>query len=474
MNATIRDAADKIRLWREKPQVFAREVFGMEPDPWQDELFEVFPHEPRIAMKACAGPGKTAGLAILCWNFLLTRPHPKIAATAVSGDNLRDNLWTEMAKWRERSPLIKSAFEWQAERIFARDHPETWWMAARKWSKSATPDQQGNTLRGLHGDYVMAVVDESGGVPDPVMVTVENIGASAKEWHVLQAGNPTHLEGPLYRACTSARDLWYVIEITGDPDDPKRATRVSIDWARSQIAQHGRDNPLVMINVFGKFPPSSLNALLGPDDVNAALGRHAKETDYSAAPRILGVDVAREGDDCSVMFPRQGIVAFAPEIRRNIGSVEGAGMVSRKWQDWEADAAFVDNSGGFGGGWLDQLVTLGRNPSGVHFAASADDPRYANKRSEMYFRLAEWIKNGGCLPASCTELVGELTSTIYYFKGDKLALIDKDQIKAMLGRSPDRADALALTFAYPVAPRMPQGLPLPRIQRPYDPYARLN
>src|SRR5688572_12123579 len=187
-------AADKIRLWREKPPGFVREVFGVTPDPWQDKVLEAFPHQPRMAMKACAGPGKTALLSWLCWNFLVTRPHPKIAATAISGENLRDNLWTEMSKWQHKSMLLMDQFEWQAERIFLKSSPQTWWMSARRWSKSATPDQQGNTMRGLHDDYVMAVLDESGGIPQAVMTTVENIGSSAIEWHIVQAGNPTHLE----------------------------------------------------------------------------------------------------------------------------------------------------------------------------------------------------------------------------------------------------------------------------------------
>lgn len=466
--------ADKIRLWREKPHVFVREVFGVTPDPWQEEALSVFPTRPRIAFKSCKGPGKTATLAWICWNFLLTRPHPKIAATAVSGENLRDNLWTEMATWLNKSPMLQHAFEWQAERIVCKESPETWWMSARRWSKSANAEQQGNTLAGLHAPYVMIVLDESGGIPDAVMANAEGIGSSATEWHIVQAGNPTHLEGPLYRACTSERDLWHVIEITADPDDPKRTTRVSAQWAREQIKKYGADNPWVLVNVFGKFPPSSLNSLIGPDEVNAVLGKHIREEQYTHAPRVLGVDVARYGDDPSIIFPRQGLATFTPIVMRNVSSIQGAGAVARKWQEWNADGCFIDATGGYGGGWCDALEQMGRIPLEVQFAGKPDDPKYFNKRAEIWFLMCEAIKAGTVLP-NIPEIVGELTTPTYSFKGDKLLLEDKDQVKQRLGRSPNYADALAVTYAQPIhvsrglygVPRQPA-----MAQSDYDPWSR--
>lgn len=466
-------AAEKIKLWREKPQVFVKDVFGATPDPWQDEILAIFPSNPRIAMKACKGPGKTCLLAWLCWNFLLTRPHPKIAATAVSGENLRDNLWAEMATWRNKSKLLQEQFDWQAERIVSREYPETWWMSARRWSRSANKDQQGNTLAGLHAEYVMIVLDESGGIPDAVMANAEGIGSSAKEWHIVQAGNPTHLEGPLYRACTSERDLWYVVEITSDPDDPKRTSRVSVQWARDQIKKFGADNPWVLVSVFGKFPPSSLNSLIGPDEVNAVLGKHIQLDQYGFAPKILGVDVGRFGDDPSVIFPRQGRACFKPILLRNATSTQGGGTVASKWVEWGADACMIDATGGYGGGWCDQLVALGRNPIEVQYAGKPNDPKFFNKRAEIWWDMCEAIKHGTVLP-NVPELVAELTTPTYSFKGDKIILEDKDQIKARLGRSPNYADALATTYAEPVhVQRSPFGVSLTqsRVKSDYDPYA---
>lgn len=432
------------------------DLFGVDPDLWQLDVLEAFPHQPRIAMKACKGPGKTAVLAWLNWNFLLTRPHPKMAAVSITADNLGDGLWAELAKWQNAAPLLKDAFKWTKTRICAVDHPETWFLSARAWAKGGSTEQQSDTLAGLHADYLLFTLDEAGGIPDAVMAAAEAglanvVGDGKHEAHIVMAGNPTHTEGPLWRACTKERSLWFVIEITSDPDDPKRTPRVSAEWARAQISKYGRENPWVLVNVFGKFPPSSINALLSPDDVAAARKRYYPETEFTNQARILGVDVARQGLDSSVLSRRQGLVLYEQEQRRNLNGIQGAGWVSRVWEDWKADGCFVDGTGGFGASWIDQLLVLNRAPIDVQFAAAADSPRYANKRAEMHFEFAEWIKRGGSIPDD-DELAEELTAITYTFKGDKLLLVDKDQIRETLGRSPDKSDSGALTFAGKVAP----------------------
>jgi hypothetical protein len=466
---------EAFEAWKADPPRFVRNVFGVRPDPWQDEVLEAFPHQPRLAMKACKGPGKTAVLAWLAWNFLLTRDDPKIAATSVSGDTLADNLWAEMAKWQARSDLLTNRFEWTKTRIASRERPETWWMSARTWAKTADKARLGQTLAGLHSDYILFLLDESGGIPDAVMASAEAALSSCVEGHIVQAGNPTHLEGPLWRACTGERRLWHVTEITADPDDPKRATRVRADWAREQIEKYGRDNPWVLVNVFGRFPPASLDTLIGPDECRAATTRAWRPEDIAGAARILGVDVARFGDDASVIFPRHGLVAFPPLRFRNIDGAQGAGAVARKWADWQADACFIDDTGGFGSSWIDNLCRLGRAPIGIAFSGRASDPRYDNKRTEMYFEAIDWIRRGGQLPPgpASAELIAALSQTTYSFRGDRLLLEPKEQVKARLGYSPDDADAFVLTFAQPVAAGsgLPRGWRAGRALVDYDPLA---
>lgn len=470
-----RRAAESLVRWWEDPRVFVREQFGVEPDAWQDEVLGAFPETPRIALQACKGNGKTALVAWLVWNFLATRPHPKVAATSVTGDNLRDCLWAELAKWHQRSPMLRGAFTCQAKRIFANDHPETWWCSARTWSRDADPEQQADTLAGLHSDYMLFVIDESGAVPRSVMAAAQAAMSSGIECHIVQAGNPLRLSGALHDAVTVERGLWRTWKVTADPDDPLRTPRVSIEYAREMIATYGRDHPWVIVNILGEFPPYSWDALIGPDEIAAAERRSYREHDIEVSARILGVDVARYGDDASVVFPRQGLVAFTPKVYRNLDGPTGAAVVSRQWEEWKADACFVDDTGGFGAAWLDQLRVLGRTPVGIHFSAAPHDRKYANKRAEMYFEAVQWIKAGGQLPPNVPELGQALTQMVYTFarNSDRLIIEDKSQLKARLGFSPDHADAFALTFAEPVAsPRQRgAGRRTGRFRSDYNPYA---
>jgi hypothetical protein len=444
-----------VKSWRADPALFVRQVFKAEPDAWQIDVLRAFPHHQRLAMKACKGPGKSCVLAWLVWNFLITRLHPKVVCTSITGDNLADGLWTELANWQGRSEILRGAFTWTKTRITCNDHPETWWASARQWSKGADPKTLGETLAGIHADNVLFVIDEAGGVPDAVAAAAEAglanvVDPTKQDAHLLIAGNPYALEGPLYRASTNERSLWHLTQITADPDDPKRTPRVSPEWARQQIAKYGRDDPWVLVNVLGQFPPAAFNALVGPDQVNQALGRNAPEDAYSHAPKILGVDVARQGGDRTVLFPRQGIVAHSPVILRGADSRAVAARILTAAEKWRPDAIFVDGSGGYGAGVVDALRDSGLPIHEIQFAGRPIDERFLNKRAEMWFKMAEWIKAGACLPPEQTELVAELTAPTYTHQRDRLQLEAKEQIAERIGRSPDLADALALTFAQPV------------------------
>lgn len=454
--AAQKSLAERINIWRDHPETFVREQFGAEPDAWQEEVLKAFPHRQRIAMPCAKGPGKTAVLAWLGWNFILTRAHANVGVTSISGQNLQDGLWKEFAKWQGRSQLLTALFEVQARRIVCKQHPNTWFVSARTWKQTANAEEQAQTLAGFHADHILYLLDETGGMPDAVMASAEaamSTGVDARhEARLVQAGNTSKRSGPLYRACTSQRDMWYVVRITGDPDDPKRSPRIDIDWCRWMIAEYGRNNPFVKVSVLGEFPDHDINALIGPDEIDEAEKRSYREHDIAHAARLLGVDVAREGDDASVMFPRQGLVAFTPTIWRNIDGIRGASEVARKWEDWDADAVMIDNTGGFGAAWIDCMRLLKRQPIPVVFSGEPHNRRYYNKRAEIYFEMVAWIKGGGQLPP-CPELGKALTQITYTHQRDRLLLEDKKQLKERIGMSPDHADALAMTFAEPMSRR---------------------
>lgn len=455
--------ASIIARWKRDPVAMSREAFRIEPDAWQAELLMAFASRDRarlrIALQACAGPGKTLGLALCGWNFLLCYAehgeHPKGAAVSITSDNLRDNLWSELAMLRDRNEWVRDKFGWTSEKVFAKEHPATWFISARTWAKSASPEQQGRTLSGLHARFVLYLIDESGDI-SPAVARAAEQGLSNCEWgRIVQAGNPTSHAGMLYEAAQNP-DRYHIIAITGDPDDPRRSPRINAEWARQQIKTYGRENPWVMAYILGKFPPGSINTLLSPDEVHEAMRRHYRPEDFDFAARILGVDCARFGDDPWVIFPRQGLVAFLPRVLRNPKTQEAAGVIAASWQRWGADACFIDDTGGYGGGAIDALELAHFQPIPVNYSGKANDPRYFNKRAEIAFLAADWVKGGGALP-NVPEIVAEATTPIYWLHEGKLRLEEKAQVKARLGRSPNYWDAFCETFAQPVAPRAAPG-----------------
>lgn len=448
-------ARAKLQRWARDPLDFVvNELHVAEPDTFQVEGLRIVAdpaHDLRLALKACKGPGKSAFLAWVGLWFLVTRMHAKIGATSITEGNLNANLWPEFSKWGMRSEFCREALNFGTSRISMKLEPALAFIDKRAWPKSGDPEAQANALAGWHGDYVMWLADESGGYPQGVMVAMEAIFSSCIEGKLIQSGNPTHTTGPLYRACTTDRDLWHVLTITGDPDDPRRSKRIDLKWAKQQIAQYGRDNPWVMVNVLGQFPPASINSLLSVEEVDAAMRRHIPRSSYDFAQKRLGVDVARFGDDRSVIFPRQGMASFRPVVMRNARTTAIAARVMMARNNWAKQGTsdiltFVDDTGHWGHGVIDQLIAAGVPVIPVIYSDRAISPRYKNRRAEMWLKGADHLKAGGALPY-LPEMVAELTEPTYTFVGGQFLLEEKDQVKARIGRSPDLADGYMQTHA---------------------------
>lgn len=473
--------------WHDDPVLYVRQVFGAEPDDWQADTLRAVARDPRVGMSACKGPGKTTVLAWIGWWFVDTRPHGQVICTSITADNLRDNLWKEFSVWYAKAPHLQRAFEIKGERIIHREHPKTWWISARSWAQGADPSQQANSLAGFHGKHVLNLLDEMGDYPDGVEIAAEGIFANSAidEAKLVAAWNPTRTDGPAYRVCTRDRKRWTIIHITGDPDDPKRSPRISREWAQQMIDDWGRDNPWVMVNVLGLFPSQASDKLIGANDVQLAMERDVPAHSFRTDPRIWGLDPARYGDDEAALCRRQGIVCFRFITWRNLDGPQLADRVGGLLLEAEKtgelpDAIFVD-VGGVGASAYDHLRLLGWGSlvHAVDFGGSPDDPRYADKRAEMWDGTARWIKKlKGCLPTD-PELPGQLTAPSFKFRprGKRTCFVleSKEDLRKRGVPSPDRADALALTFAGPVNPvgrkAREQNQRSTKSITEYDPYA---
>lgn len=223
------------------------------------------------------------------------------------------------------------------------------------------------------------------------------------------------------------------------------------------------------------FTASADNVLITIDVITEATRKIVQTADVINSPRILAVDVARFGDDRSVIFKRQGLLAFDPIVKEKLTNMELADLVAREARAWNYDAIFID--AGRGEGVIDRLRQMGLDRVfEIHFGGKPSDPSFDDKRAQMYFETRDWLESGGKLP-NITDLKTELSSLTYsYTKTDSKRRIEsKDEIKKRLGRSPDLADALALTFAMPVVPRdrvVINGKSGSMYQHDYDPLAQ--
>ncbi len=325
-------------------------------------------------------------------------------------------------------------------------------MSARSFARSATAEDQANTLSGLHAKRVFILVDESGDMMPAIGQKIEQALSNCACGLALQAGNPTKLTGLL---ATSVQQGWQTITITADPDDPKRTPRVSLEWARDQIKIHGRDNPWVMALILGKFPPGGINALMGLEDVQTAFNRSYLEGDFQQASKVIGVDVARFGDDATVILRRQGVMSWQGIEMRGADGTQIGDRVAYEINEWHPDAVLIDGTGGWGASAIDRLRVLGhRNIIDVQFAGKPDSDKFANLRAEMWWNMAQWVKKSGQI-AKHAQMQADLIGPTYGFSDTtgRMLIESKEDMKKRGVPSPNFGDALAITFARKVMPQ---------------------
>ena len=412
----------------------------------------------RVAAKAAKGVGKTFFLAMVALWILRCFPHAKGSACSVTGDNLETGLWTEIKVWLNYSPMLSLLVEHTKSEVRAKDHPETWKLSARTFAVDADPEKQNASMAGLHADHVFVLIDEAGAVPMGVFRSGEGIFTSKAITKIMVVvGNANDEDGPLGVIWSSEAHLWQMVEITGDPDDPKRCTRVDIEEARAQIALRGREDPVVRINILGLFPKKGSNKILSADEIQVAMNRDCEERLWINDPVIFGLDTAEMGDDLNVLTKRQGPIAWQKDEwtwRRlePAALADRLGIVLSKHEGY--GAFFIDVSFGWGEAIRLRLRDLGfPNIIGVDFAGEPLDPQYYNRRAEMHFLCADWIKRFGCItrnPMLRVELAAPGYKSAVKAGRTVIQVEPKKDIKARLGRSPDRSDSLILTHAAPV------------------------
>ena len=326
-----------------------------------------------------------------------------------------------------------------------------------------------DAMRGVRLDGV--VIDEVAQIKPEVWNDIIQPALSDRKGWALFIGTPQgiNLFSELYYRAEALPD-WHCARYTvfdTNAIDAEEVERLRRDMNETSFARE----------YLCDFTAAGDDQLISLADAEEAARRTLRPDDIKDAPRILGVDPARFGDDRSVIFARQGLQAFAPAVFRGIDNMDLAARVAAKIQDWKPDAVFIDS--GAGAGVIDRLRQLGHDVVEVPFGGKATNPAlFLNRRGEMWFEVADWLRMGGAIPND-SALKQELATPIYWYDAaGRRVLEPKDDIKKRLqgGGSPDLADALALTFAYPVAKRNP--LDAYRNDRgsrgDYDPYRAMR
>lgn len=432
------------------------------PDEWQTELLAELGRlsasgEPiRLAVASGHGVGKTALVAwVILWAEL-TRPNLAGVVTANTQNQLSGKTWAELSRWRNRliGPF-KAMVEWTATRLKHTEAPERWFVEAVPWT-----EHNSEAFAGLHAEHVLAVYDEASAISDRIWEVTEGAMTTAGAmW--LAFGNPTRNTGRFAECWGKFRHRWRTWRV--DSRKAKKADQAQIErW----IEDYGEDSDFARVRIKGEFPRAGSNQFIGNDLVSEARKRIPtyNETD----PLVMGVDVARHGDDRSVIFFRRGRDARTiPPIKLRIPDLmQVAAKVAEAYREHKADAIFVDM--GMGAGVVDRLKQLNIPAIGVEFGSSADGTRisetkgsYANKRAEMWGNVKGWLPYGA-IPDD-DELRDDLTGPEYGFNiRDEIQLEKKEDMKKRGVASPDMGDALALTFAFVARKAGPQGARKPR------------
>jgi phage terminase large subunit len=423
------------------PIAFVREVLHAEPDPWQIEaLRAVARGHTRLAIRSGHGVGKTALAAwVMCW-FANTRVPFKVAVTAPTAPQLFDALYPEMVKWfSSLPPGWRDLWDITSDHITLKSDKACFITA-----RTSRPDKP-EAMAGMHSTHILLVADEASGIDEAVYEAAGGSMSSSGAITLL-IGNPTRSSGFFWRCHVLERDRWFTMKVSSA--DSRRVTPNYV----AEIAQrYGTDSNAYRVRVLGEFPIADADTLIAASLVDDAMVRDIA-LDLTAA-EIWGVDVARFGNDASVLIKRRGsVVPEMPRQWRNFDTMQLAGAIKAEWdalpQGAKPSLICIDVIG-IGAGVVDRLHEQNLPILGINVAETPSTTgRYSRLRDELWVRCREWLETRAVRLPRDDQLRDDLVAPRYAFLSDgRLQVESKNLMRARGLPSPDHADALNLTFA---------------------------
>lgn len=397
----------------------------------------------QMAYRAGHGVGKTAFVAWIIHWFISTRPDPQIVVTAGTAEQLNGKTWRELAKWKELA-INGHWFSWSATRYSLNERPETWTARAVAWSV-----HRADAFAGTHDEHVLIIFDEGSAI-DKAIYEVVSGALTTPGAIMLVVGNPTKNSGPFHEIFTRFAHRWHHRQI-----DARKARMANIHQLEQWIADYGEDSDFARVRIYGDFPRASSNQFISSDIIAKCMAYEAQ--DWHRYAVIIGCDVARFGDDSSVITVRQGRKRLEKQKYQKMDLVRLADKVAETANHYSSEEKFkvyiIVDGDGVGGGLVDILRSRGFEVIDVNSGATADDPeKYYNKKAEMSDRARQHMMGGVELRLPDgkpdTDLESQMLALEYGFSNkNQIQMEKKADMKKRTGCSPDDWDSYALTYA---------------------------
>ncbi|EMF0097120.1 DEAD/DEAH box helicase family protein, partial [Enterococcus hirae] len=377
------DIGAAIDYYYDKPVAFCQDILRLDPDEWQESVLNDLAEFPKVSVRSGQGVGKTALEAGAILWFLTCRPYAKVIATAPTMKQLYDVLWAEVAKWLNDS-LIKNLLKWTKTKIYMVGDSERWFATARTATKP-------ENMQGFHEDHMLIVVDEASGVSDPIMEAI--LGTlSGFDNKLLMCGNPNNIEGVFYDSHNSDRDKYRVHKVSSY--DSKRTNKDNIEMI---LKKYGKESDVARVRIFGEFPKGALDSFISLETVELATEKLISDSLVNKTTVAhIGVDVARYGDDSTILFPRIATRALEYEKYSKRSTMETTGYVINMAKNLMSQYPSIDkvmikvDDTGVGGGVTDRLEELIEDNHypfevfGVNNGATSEDDFYDNLGTQLW------------------------------------------------------------------------------------------
>ena len=466
--------ADAILYYADNPVDFVEDVIRAKPDANQRDILNSVARYPMTSVRSGHGIGKSAVESWLAIWFLTTRPYPKIPCTAPTQHQLWDILWAEIAKWLRNNPALANDLIWTKEKVYMKGHPEEWFAVGRTASK---PD----ALQGFHADHVLYIIDEASGVKDEIFEPI--LGALSTEGSKLvMCGTPTKITGFFNASHHKNREQFNAMHIDG-----RSSSRVDQDFVDTIIDMFGEDSDVFRVRVAGEFPRALPDSFIPMEWAERA--SEAKAPEIEQVTRVdIGIDVARYGDDSSVISPvLDRRVQEEPEVYHHNDTMQLTGMAVicvKKYaraHPWAEIHVKIDCDG-LGVGVFDRLMELKeqiveeieREREGLyedddappamsldivecHFGGEggtvndADPVEYQTSTGLMWGTVREALRTHSLKLWPDDKQISQLSNRRYVVNSaGKIELEKKEAMKKRGLSSPDMGDALALALYDPL------------------------